>query len=313
MKVLKLATTILLFLVFGTTSVYAQPAERRVSRNEYIEEWKDEAIRQMLENGIPASITLAQGILESADGNSALARYANNHFGIKCHGWKGATFYQDDDKADECFRKYYNAGDSYNDHSAFLSTRGRYSFLFELKVTDYKGWARGLKKAGYATNPKYPQLLIALIEQHKLYEYDKIEKMPRRKPQQENNEITYLPKVEHVVKVHDNNIKYVIIKKGDSLYKLAKEFNIDLRLLYKYNDLNKKDIIRPGDVIYLQAKRKKSKKKKYHVVKDGDTMRSISQKYGVKMKALYKKNNMIQGTEPVVGQKLSLKKQLDPS
>src|SRR5690606_33030948 len=143
-----------LFLI-GASTVYAQPAERRISRESYIEMWKDEAIRQMHEYGIPASITLAQGILESANGNSALAKYANNHFGIKCHEWQGSTFIQDDDTKDECFRKYESAEDSFKDHSVFLANRKWYSDLFQLKVTDYKGWAHGLKKAGYATHPKY--------------------------------------------------------------------------------------------------------------------------------------------------------------
>lgn len=310
MGVLRMSVVLLLLLVLGVQNSVAQPAERRIERQEYIDMWKDEAVRQMLEYGIPASITLAQGILESANGNSSLARYANNHFGIKCHGWEGPGFYIDDDKKDECFRKYFNAEDSYRDHSEFLSTRGRYSFLFELRMTDYKGWAKGLKKAGYATNPKYPQLLIDLIEKHNLSQYDKVTKIPRRKPEKEQEEITYLPTVVHVVKVHDNNINFVIVKKGDSLFKIAKEFGVDLRMLYRYNDLNKSDLIHEGDIIYLQPKRKKSRKVKFHVVKSGETMRDISQMYGVKLKALYKKNNMIQGTEPVKGQEISLKKQL---
>jgi LysM repeat protein len=307
---LKIAIILLLCLLFGVPTSEAQPSERRVERQEYIDMWKDEAVRQMLEYGIPASITLAQGILESANGNSSLARYANNHFGIKCHNWEGPGFYIDDDSKDECFRKYFDAEDSYHDHSEFLSTRGRYAFLFELRMSDYKGWAKGLRKAGYATNPKYPQLLISLIERHDLAQFDKVSKMPRRKPRKEETEIVYLAKVEHIVTVHDNNINFVIVKKGDSLFKIAKEFNVDLRMLFRYNDLNKKDLIHAGDIIYIQPKRKKSKQVKYHVVTSGETMRGISQKYGVQLKALYKKNNMIRGTEPVKGQKVSLKKRV---
>ena len=135
--------------------------------------YREDAIREMERNSIPASITLAQGILESGDGNSPLARYANNHFGIKCHSdWTGKTFIQDDDKKNECFRKYKDPYESYKDHSDFLK-KNRYAFLFELKITDYKGWAHGLKKAGYATNPKYPHLLIKIIEENNLAQYDK--------------------------------------------------------------------------------------------------------------------------------------------
>lgn len=152
---------------FISTLIFAQAGSKRISREEYINTYKDDAIEEMQRTGIPASITLAQGILESGDGNSALARYARNHFGIKCHSdWKGATFTMDDDAKDECFRKYKHALESYKDHSDFLTGRNRYAFLFELKLTDYKGWAHGLKKAGYATNPKYPKLLIDIIERN---------------------------------------------------------------------------------------------------------------------------------------------------
>ena len=139
------------------------------SADDYINQWKDVAVEQMHEYGIPASITMAQGILESSYGNSMLATKANNHFGIKCHDWDGASVFKDDDKKNECFRKYNNARESFKDHSIFLSSRSRYSFLFELSTTDYKGWAKGLKKAGYATNPKYPKLLIELLER---FEFD---------------------------------------------------------------------------------------------------------------------------------------------
>ncbi|MCW3122512.1 MAG: Mannosyl-glycoprotein endo-beta-N-acetylglucosamidase [Flavipsychrobacter sp.] len=142
------------------------------STEEYIAFYKNTAIRQMRKYGIPASIILAQGILESSNGNSDLARYANNHFGIKCtNEWNGKTYYKDDDKPDECFRKYTDADASFRDHSEFLK-RSKYASLFNLKSTDYKGWAKGLKKCGYATNPKYPELLINLIERYKLQQYD---------------------------------------------------------------------------------------------------------------------------------------------
>src|SRR5690554_5416321 len=168
----------IIFCLFISSSTIAQSA-KRISRAEYISMYKDDAIREMHRSGVPASITLAQGILESGDGNSALARKANNHFGIKCHGdWKGKTYYQDDDEKDECFRKYKSVLESFRDHSEFLK-KPRYAFLFELKPTDYKGWAKGLKKAGYATNPRYPQLLIKIIEENNLHQYDLV-KLPKK-------------------------------------------------------------------------------------------------------------------------------------
>ena len=295
-----------------STSALAQPAERKITRSQYIDEWKDEAVRQMELYGIPASITLAQGILESADGNSALAKYANNHFGIKCHNWGGEGFYADDDKPDECFRKYESAEQSYVDHSEFLSGRSRYAFLFDLKTTDYKGWARGLKKAGYATNPKYPDLLIRLIEDHQLAKYDKPTTIPHYQPEEVVEDVHLLSSVKHVVKIHENKIRFVEVKPGDSFYKIASEFDMRLWQIYKYNDLKKEDIIHPGDVIYLQPKRRRADRMhETHVVVDGQTMNDISQLYGVKVRRLYKMNNMRAGTQPFVGQELSLRKQLN--
>ena len=298
-------------LLTGAVSMaQSQPAERRISRNEYINLYKDAAIAEMLRSGVPASITLAQGILESGDGNSPLAQYANNHFGIKCHrGWQGETFIQDDDERNECFRKYYSVSESYHDHSEFLRGRDRYSALFELKTTDYKGWAHGLKKAGYATNPKYPQLLIKLIEDHDLHQYDKVTKRPTRQVEKkEKPPVARVAKAKRGIKVHENNIKFVIAKPGDNLDKLAKEFEMGRWQILKYNDLNRGDAIRAGDVIYLQPKRNKSKAKKYHKVQKGETMRDVSQMYGVKLKKLYDYNNMALGSLPKTGQKLRLRK-----
>ena len=288
----------------------AQPSERRISRIEYINMWKETAIYNMHEYGIPASITLAQGILESGDGNSALARYANNHFGIKCHGWDGPGYYQDDDAKDECFRKYYDASESYKDHSLFLTTRSRYSDLFKLKQTDYKGWAKGLKKAGYATNPQYAHLLIKIIEDNKLYEYDKANKAKKHIPKREDdprNELVV--DLRREVKVHPNNIKFVVAKKGDTPTSLAVEFDMGVWQLKKYNDLEKGSRLDEGDIIYLQPKRNRAEKD-FHTVQEGETMRDISQKYGVKIKKLYRKNRMDKGTQPEPGQKISLRKRI---
>ena len=164
-----------LILISGLIFTQQLSQAAKNSTQDYIEQWKITAIEQMNEHQIPASITLAQGILESANGNSPLAKKANNHFGIKCHkSWDGGTFFQDDDLKNECFRSYDNAAQSYDDHSAFLTGRSRYAKLFDLKITDYKGWAKGLKSAGYATNPKYAHLLIDIIEKFDLDKYDKM-------------------------------------------------------------------------------------------------------------------------------------------
>ena len=297
----------IIITAFISIGALAQPSERRVSKGQYIEMWKDEAIHQMHIYGIPASITLAQGILESAHGNSELAKYGNNHFGIKCHNWTGPTMTKDDDHKDDCFRKYTSAMESFKDHSEFLSKRGRYEFLFDYNATDYKSWAKGLKKAGYATNPKYANLLIALIEGSDLSQYDKVTGVPTNKP-------TTIPIARgvkrapnmHQIGIHENKIKYIVVKKGDTFWKIAKEFDMGLWQLYKYNDLSKKDILIAGDVVFLQPKKNRAKSKKYRI-KNGDTLRSISQDYGIKLKSLCKKNNLGYGSELKVGTFLNLR------
>ena len=309
----------ILISFFIGLQLFAQPSERRISRAEYIEMYKDDAIREMHRSGVPASITLAQGILESGDGNSALARKANNHFGIKCHGdWKGKTYYQDDDEKDECFRKYKSVLESFRDHSEFLK-KPRYAFLFELKPTDYKGWAKGLKKAGYATNPRYPQLLIKIIEENNLHQYDlvklpKKEKNKDKKLWKEREETATTVKSgmagrrgSHSVKTHENNILYIEVKPEDNFEKIANEFNMGLWQLYKYNDWDKdKELFEEG-ILYLQPKRNKAQED-YHYVATGETMWDISQKYGIKLKKLYRKNRMREGEQPKVGEKLYLRK-----
>lgn len=291
-----------------------------MSRQDYIKEYKDIAIEKMNEFGIPASITLAQGILESGSGNSRLARRANNHFGIKCHkGWDGKTFRLDDDERRECFRKYKNPAESYRDHSYFLTTRGRYSDLFKLEVTDYKGWAKGLKKAGYATNPKYPQLLIKIIEQEKLYEFDKgrkIAKKTKDKPKGDKKRQVYTVGADQfeLVKtggndrnVYSNNgVNFIIAEEGDEVHELAEEFEIYSWQIYKYNDLDKKDDLKPGQMIYLEKKKTKSKTA-FHMVKENESMYTISQQYAIRLKNLYKRNKMEPGTEPEKGQRILLR------
>jgi LysM repeat protein len=294
-------------VLFGLT-VAAQPAEYKLSPLEYVEKYKDEAVKEMLMHGVPASITLAQGMLESGNGNSPLAVYANNHFGIKCHrGWEGLTFIQDDDTKNECFRKYASVQDSYSDHSAFLSGRSRYASLFDLKKTDYKGWAKGLKKAGYATNPKYPQLLIGIIEKHVLFEYDRVKEMPSIRP--EPQEFANRPLLKGRKVLIHNGVKYILVKQGDTYFKIANNLEMMLWQVYKYNDLRKNDKLKSGQVIYLQPKRTKAQRGyNHHIVKRGETMYSISQKYAIRLKSLYKKNRMAPNIPPKPGQKLWLRK-----
>ncbi|MAY83948.1 MAG: glycoside hydrolase [Flavobacteriales bacterium] len=309
------AITTILFAL-ATSILLAQPAKNRMSQADYIEKYKDEAIKEMRRSGVPASITLAQGILESGNGNSSLARKANNHFGIKCHSdWNGDTYIQDDDRKNECFRKYKHVLESYRDHSEFLK-KPRYAFLFELKPTDYKGWAHGLKKAGYATNPKYPRLLIDIIEKNELYQYDEGYKRKKHKDLAKDDEIeTPIAKPSasstsalinhHKVKVHENHIRYIETKEGDNFEDLAQEFNMGLWQFYKYNDLKEGDAV-PAGIIYLQPKRGRAQADS-HTVAEGETLWDISQMHGIKMKKLLKRNGLEEGDKVKAGTVLKLR------
>jgi hypothetical protein len=284
---------------------YSQPNERKNTPEDYISKYKDEAVAQMQMHGIPASITMAQGMLESGNGNSALSVYANNHFGIKCHNdWDGETYHADDDEKDECFRKYSTALESYIDHSNFLKKKGRYSFLFELKRDDYKGWAYGLKQAGYATHKAYAEMLIELIEKYRLYELDKHSDIPVIV---RNNSSGSYPKLELRTVIRFNRSKFVIVKKGDSFMKIANEFDIEVEDVLKYNDLNSKSKLNEGTKIYIERKRRKGIEP-IHVVQKGETMHSISQLHGIRLFWLYKRNKMKEGMEPSPGDVLILKR-----
>lgn len=308
-------------------------------RLEYIATWKDEAILQMVEHRIPASITLAQAILESGDGQSRLAREANNHFGIKCHNdWKGERIYHDDDAKGECFRKYKTAHESYEDHSLFLKKK-RYEPLFKLQPDDYKGWAKGLKECGYATNPKYPQLLITIIENFDLHQYDKIgmdyirkgkvptasgkpaanTKVDKKEEQKKNTKNTKRQRDEkeermnitvsnnRQIALSDNRIKYVIAKAGDTQESIARDLDMNPWQIRKYNDLTAGQAIKEGQIIYLQPKRNNAKSKT-HTVQSGDTWWSISQQHGVKLKRLYKLNDKDENSVLKPGQVIKLQK-----
>lgn len=296
-------TTLWVFLFVFAASMQAQ--RRNARYNEYIKQYAPLAVEQMKRHKIPASITLAQGLLESGAGHSELARKSNNHFGIKCGGgWRGRTVRHDDDARNECFRAYRNPMDSYEDHSLFLRRGARYAFLFNLKITDYRGWARGLKKAGYATDPSYANRLITIIEDYELYKYDNQgtvrnwEKQVKKKP--------WLARPHQVFIAND--IAYVVARDGDTFQVLGKEFDISWKKLVKYNDLHKEYTLEEGDVIYLKEKKKKAAKPyNVYVVRDGDSMHSISQKYGIRLKNLYKMNRKEADYVPEVGDRLRLR------
>lgn len=268
----------------------------------YIKKYCNIAMREMNDYGIPASITLAQGILESAAGTSRLAVQANNHFGIKCHNdWSGEKIYHDDDKNNECFRKYDRPEESFIDHSQFLKDRSRYSFLFELDKTDYKAWAKGLKQAGYATDPNYPKRLIELIERYDLHKYDQ-----QSYTSKEENVAT--PVKQQVTK-NESGLKHIYVQNGESYYTIAKKYNILFGLIYKYNDVDRKTRQpEEGSIIYLQKKKKKiTWGDGVHVVEKGESMHDISQKYGIRLHSLYDLNNMSYESKPEVGQLLKLR------
>ena len=298
-------------------------------RKQYIEKYNKLAISEMKRAGVPASITLAQGILESDNGTGRLAKKANNHFGIKCHdNWKGRKIYHDDDRRKECFRKYDNALESFRDHSDFLRNSNRYASLFNLDRENYKGWAIGLKKAGYATDNQYDKLLIRIIEEYRLYQYDNLKRAERKakdkKPGKEddllvkatsgNKETNLESEVENVNNPVSriskrNRIDFFIVSEGDTYRSLEKEFGMMHWELFKYNDLPENFQLKAGMIMYIQPKRNKATvDNDFHIVKKGETMHSISQKYGIKLDNLYKLNRMKAGEKPVPGKKLWLRK-----
>ncbi|OFX27916.1 MAG: hypothetical protein A2033_01900 [Bacteroidetes bacterium GWA2_31_9] len=294
------------FLIFINLSTFAQKSDSKISREDYLKTYKDIAIAEMKRSGIPASITLSQGMLESDNGNSSLAKKAKNHFGIKCHNsWEGEKFIQDDDTKDECFRKYKNDEESFKDHTDFLVNGSRYKFLFDSKSVDYKEWAEGLKKAGYATNPKYPEMLIKIIEDNELYKFD--DKDAAKNIQLANIDNVYLSSGNREIFL-TNRIKCIKVRQGDTFFKISKELDIMLWQLYKYNDLDKDSKLSIGQTLYIQPKRSKAEAKfETHTVAQGETMQTISQLYGVKLKKLYKKNNLAVGAEIKVGDVVNLR------
>ena len=266
----------LLFIILSSLGASGQ-STWTAQFQQYIDQYKDCAIEQMLKWKVPASITLAQGLLESGAGKSRLAVKGNNHFGIKCHGWQGATIYHDDDAQGECFRAYISAFESFEDHSRFLATGQRYAGLFKLKITDYQGWAKGLKAAGYATNPKYAQQLIDVIQLYKLYQYD-----TEKKYDKFLNTHTKAPTLGgqslHLIKIYNKNY-YIIARRGDTFRSIGEEIGVSYKKIAKYNERDRDSRLQEGEIIWLKKKQKKAPKdykKRRHYVRQGESMYSIA-------------------------------------
>lgn len=286
-----------LLLIVCSLSLIAQTRNKQYEA--YIKQYRELAVKEMKKYHIPASITLAQGLLESGAGQSSLARKSNNHFGIKCGGdWRGKTVSHDDDARGECFRSYKHPEQSYEDHSKFLVSRSRYASLFKLDITDYKGWAKGLKKAGYATNPRYADQLIGIIELYDLHKYDKKNGLKWMK----ENPNPHQPYIA-------NGLVYIVVRAGDTWKSISKELDISQSKLREYNDLYKGYALCVGDILYLEKKNKKADREHLvHVLRTGESMYSIAQKYGIRLKNLYKLNKMkVDDPTPKVGTILRLR------
>lgn len=292
-----LTLTLLLISLYSTG--------QKISRAEYIEKYKDIAIEEMKRCGVPASITLAQGLHESGNGNSVLAREANNHFGIKVQKeWKGPFIYVDDDKPGEKFRKYDKVEDSFYDHSNFISTKERYAFLFKLSPLDYKNWAKGLRSAGYATAKDYAQKLIKIIEDEQLYKYDDPNGLDFSNAIARNESTNELEQRIELA----NGKNFITIKKGDSLYAIGKYFKITVNKLLQINDMSKNEKLKIGQKIYIEKKKRRAARGyDYHLTKEGETLYSIAQEYGIKLKMLYKFNRLKKGQQLNVGQRIYMR------
>ncbi|MBO7315890.1 MAG: glucosaminidase domain-containing protein [Paludibacteraceae bacterium] len=325
---------VLLILFACVTNTLFSQTKKNATYVAYIEKYAEIAMVEQSRHKIPACITLAQALLESSAGQSELSVSSNNHFGIKCHSnWEGERVYHDDDKKGECFRKYEKVIDSYEDHSLFLK-RDRYKLLFTYKITDYKAWAYGLKAAGYATDPQYPDKLIKIIEDYDLAAYTD----PKRVKEATDNYNNHSPKASTSSKdkeqvsekesaevvsdmefgalnmyiIHDvkktNNVAYIITTSTDTWASIAKEFGLKERELRKFNEYPNDVEIKAGMKIYVQAKKNKVSTKPFvHTVDYNESMHDIAQKYGVKMLSIYKLNGKEKWSKVKVGEKLKLK------
>lgn len=293
---------------------------------DYINQYKELAMEEMQRTGVPASIKLAQGIHETMAGTSVLVNKSNNHFGIKCKtGWSGESVSHDDDARGECFRKYPSANDSYRDHSNFLKSSARYANLFELDPLDYAGWAYGLKKAGYATNPRYPSIIINLIKDYNLQEYTLIA-MGRKsqspdiilagktneKPQEAvaaviREEVEVLPKKNYPTgEFRINDTRVVFVEKGTSYLSIAKEYGISLGRLFEFNELQSSETAATDQLVFLQRKRRTGNDES-HIVRSGETLRDIAQMQGIRLESLLEYNWLQPDQQPAIGETLSLK------
>lgn len=297
----------------------------------YIAQYRQLAIAEMQRSGVPASIKLAQGILETTAGTSDLVQRSNNHFGIKCKSnWTGESVSHTDDAPNECFRKYPSPEDSYKDHSDFLKNNARYAGLFKLDGEDYKGWAYGLKKAGYATSPRYPTALIKLIEEYNLQDYSLMalgkKDIPWQEwaatPTKEEAPIAALQTDESASPVLSaaaidpgypegefriNQTRVVYAPAGTSLLTLAMRYDIPLKRLFEFNEMEEQESLPRAQLIYLQRKRKVAEEE-YHTVREGESLYDIAQIKGVRLEALQEYNALSPGMEPAVGTRLSLRK-----
>jgi hypothetical protein len=332
---MKFRFTLLLIALALNSQVSSQSGRSEVVKK-YIETYRELAITEMQRTGVPASIKLAQGILETEAGRSNLVMRSNNHFGIKCKSWwTGEKVYHDDDEQGECFRKYPSAEDSYKDHSDYLKNTARYSSLFNLDPLDYKGWAQGLKAAGYATNPKYPQILIKYIEQYNLNDYSFIA-LGRKAQETMTSTAAVQPAVTSVIpasaappaakktdiKKTDvkmsiypagefkiNNTKVIYAKAGTPLKDIADKFLLNPDWIIDFNDLTAGETVLPADqLVFLQRKRKQGEKE-FHVVEDGEDLYSISQKQGIRLESLLSYNQLSADMKPAPGEKLYLQNQ----
>ena len=300
-------------------------AQQNETVQNYIDEYRELAIAEMQRTGVPAAIKLAQGIHETMAGTSNLVLKSNNHFGIKCKSnWSGPSVSHDDDARGECFRKYPSAIDSYKDHSDFLKNSARYASLFNLEPTDYQGWAYGLKKAGYATNPRYPGIIIKLIEDYNLQDYTLI--AMGKKSEKEiifarteetatevqpavtivQNEAVAEQSVYPAGEFRINDTRVVFVKKGTAYLSIAQEFNVSLSRLFEFNELQESETAGYDQLLYLQRKRKVGVMD-FHIVKPGETMRDIAQAEGIRLETLQEYNWMRGDMQPAVGERLSLR------
>ena len=306
---------ICLFLAACALMLSAVAADAPGTPEQYIKTYSGIAVSEMIRSGVPASITLAQGLLESGAGTSSLAVNANNHFGIKCGSlWKGRTTRYDDDKKNECFRVYDSAEASFRDHSDFLRYSDRYKFLFDLQPGDYKGWAHGLKKAGYATDPAYARKLIEKIEKYGLTSYDTLDegevlpeapdRIERPKPLSEGEKMRFsLSREAYSL----NGVPFVYAAEGETYASIAKAYHLFTGEILRYNDASKEDQLLPGDVVYLQAKKKRAPKDLDKYIAEGESLREISQRFAVRLRSLCKKNALGAGYVTAPGDEILLR------